>query len=97
MVQGLRLHLPMQGVWFQTFVGDLRSPCLSAKRPGHKQQKQYCNKFNKDFKNGPHQNIYRERKKCNYKANLLVYLSLNIPNSLPCFKYRKTLFYCASL
>ena len=21
-------------------------------------QKQYCNKFNKDFKNGPHQNIY---------------------------------------
>ena len=26
--------------------------CLKAKKP---KQKQYCNKFNKDFKNGPHQ------------------------------------------
>ena len=25
-----------------------------AKEPEHKQQKQYCNKFNKDFKNGQH-------------------------------------------
>ena len=26
-----------------------------AKKPEHKkQQKQYCNKFKKDFKNGPH-------------------------------------------
>ena len=24
-------------------------------------QKQYCNKFNKDFKNGPHQKKNRER------------------------------------
>ena len=31
---------------------------LHASRPKKKQnmkQKQYCNKFNKDFKNGPHQ------------------------------------------
>ena len=29
-------------------------------------QKQYCNKFNKDFKNGPHQkNLKKERKKEN--------------------------------
>ena len=36
-------------------------PCASQPqtRTEHKQQKQYCNKFNKDFKNGPHQN-----KKC---------------------------------
>ena len=26
-------------------------------------QKQYCNKFNKDFKNGPHQkNLYKKKK-----------------------------------
>ena len=25
-----------------------------AKKEEHKQQKKYCNKFNKDFKNGPH-------------------------------------------
>ena len=27
---------------------------LGAKNPKHKKQKQYCNKFKKDFKNGPH-------------------------------------------
>ena len=27
---------------------------LVAKNPKHKKQKQYCNKFKKDFKNGPH-------------------------------------------
>ena len=27
-------------------------------------QKQYCNKFNKDFKNGPHQkNLYKKKRK----------------------------------
>ena len=25
-------------------------------------QKQYCNKFNKDFKNGPHQKIFKKKK-----------------------------------
>ena len=28
--------------------------CLMAKKTEHKQQKQYFNKFIKDFKNGPH-------------------------------------------
>ena len=28
---------------------------LSAKKTKHIKQKRYCNKFNKDFKNGPHQ------------------------------------------
>ena len=51
MVQWLRLHLPMQGVWVQSLVGVLRSHM--ALRQNMK-QKQYCNKFNKDFKNGPH-------------------------------------------
>ena len=31
-------------------------------------QKQYCNKFNKDFKNGPHQ---KKKKKGGYDSNLL--------------------------
>ena len=26
-------------------------------------QKQYCNKFNKDFKNGPHQKIFKKKKR----------------------------------
>ena len=36
----------------QSLVGELRSymPC-GQKNPKHKKQKQYCNKFNKDFKN----------------------------------------------
>ena len=29
--------------------------CLMAKNPKNIKQKQYCNKFNKDFENGPHQ------------------------------------------
>ena len=40
--------IPGQGVRSQTLLG-------SARKPENKQQKPYCNKFNKDFKNGPHQ------------------------------------------
>ena len=32
---------------------------LAAKKPKHKKE-QYCNKFSKDFKNGPHQKKERE-------------------------------------
>ena len=52
-VQWLRLHLPMQGVWVRSLMGELRSymPCSQKKNPNIK-KKQYCNKFNKkDFKN----------------------------------------------
>ena len=28
-------------------------------------QKQYCNKFNKDFKNGPHQKVLKKKRKGN--------------------------------
>ena len=36
-----------------------------ASRPKNQniKQKQYCNKFNKDFKNGPHQKKKKKRKK----------------------------------
>ena len=40
--------IPSQGV---------KIPCASSKNQNIK-QKQYCNKFNESFKNGPHQNIY---------------------------------------
>ena len=54
-VQWLRLCLPVQGLRVQSLVGELRA--LAAKKPKHK-QKQYCNKFNKDFLNGPHKNKF---------------------------------------
>ena len=49
-VQGLRLCLPMQGVRVQSLVGDHMSHSQKTKT----KQKQYCNKFNQSFKNGPH-------------------------------------------
>ena len=50
-VQWLRLRLPMQGVQVQSLVRKLRSH----EKIKHIKQKQYYNKFNKDFKSGPHQ------------------------------------------
>ena len=47
----LKLRLPMQGM----LVEELRSCKPHAKKPKHKKQKQYCNKFNKEFLNGPRQ------------------------------------------
>ena len=45
----------MQGLQIQSLIGELRSHMSQGQQTEHKQQKQYCNKFNKDFKNGPHQ------------------------------------------
>ena len=42
----------MQGVQVQSLVRELRSPLACCQK---NQQKQYCNKFNKNFKNSPHQ------------------------------------------
>ena len=57
-VQWLRLHLPTQSVRF--------NPSLGRKDPIYpkniKNQKQYCNKFNKEVKHGPHQKKKKERK-----------------------------------
>ena len=54
-VQWLRLCLPMQGVWVRSLVGELRSHMPLSQKNQNIKQKQYCNKFNKNFKNGPHQ------------------------------------------
>ena len=53
-VQWLRLPLPMQGVQVPSLVGELRRHLPCGQKPKHKTQKQYCDKFNKDFKNGLH-------------------------------------------
>ena len=54
-VQWLRLRLPMQGVQVQSLDRELRSHMPHHQKTKNIRQKQYCNKFNKDFKNGPHQ------------------------------------------
>ena len=53
-VQHLTLCLPMQWVQVQSLVGETEIPGLTAEKQNIK-QKQYCNRFNKDFRNGPHQ------------------------------------------
>ena len=54
-VQRLGLCPLVQGVWVRSLVRELRSHTAQGqKNPKHKQQKQYYNKFNKDFRNGPH-------------------------------------------
>ena len=53
----------MQGVQVWYLVGSQDPACLMVKISKKKtkrniKQKQYCNKFNKDFKNGPHQESF---------------------------------------
>ena len=54
-VQWLRLHLPMPVVWVPSLTGELRSHTPCSQKNHDIKQIQYCNKFNKDFNNGPHQ------------------------------------------
>ena len=54
-VQWLGLCLPMQGVRVRSLVGELRSHMASQPKNQNRKKKQYCNRFNKGFKNGPHQ------------------------------------------
>ena len=51
--QWLRLGLPTQGVQVQSLVWELEFLILCGQKP-IKHQKQQCNEFNKDTKNGPH-------------------------------------------
>lgn len=51
-VQSLRLHFPMRG-WVQALVQEL-SPYMLPGQNTKKNQKQDCNKFNKESSNGPH-------------------------------------------
>ena len=57
-VQWLRLHLPMQGVGS---IPGWGANIPHALWPKNIKWKQYCKKFNKDFKNGPHKNILKKK------------------------------------
>ena len=46
----------MQEVQVSSLIGELRYHMSLGQKNQNIRQKQYCNKFNKDFKNGPHQN-----------------------------------------
>ena len=50
----------MQGVQVWSLVGELRSHMPSSQKKPIK-QKQYCNKFNKDFKKCPHQKSLKNK------------------------------------
>ena len=53
----------MQSMQVRILVRELRPHMLFGKKKKKKniKQKQYCNKFNKDFKNGPYKkNLYKE-------------------------------------
>ena len=54
-----------------------------AKKPEHKQQKQYYNKFNKDFKNDPRQKkkSFKKRKKKVIKGSNLSFEGFFFGNS----------------
>ena len=54
MVQWLRFHLPMQRMWVRSLIRSKDPTCCEAKNNQDIKQKKYCNKFNKDFKNGPY-------------------------------------------
>ena len=42
------------GVWARALVEEIRSHMPVGQKNQNIRQKQYCNKFNKDFKNAPH-------------------------------------------
>ena len=62
-VQWLRLHVPMQRVQAPGAVPGQRAKIPHASRPKTQNitQKHCCNKFNKDFKNGPHLKKIKEK------------------------------------
>ena len=67
MVPWLRLCLPAQKVRVQSLVGKLKTPHASWPKHQNINQEQCCNRFNEDFKTGPHQkqtkNILQKTKK----------------------------------
>ena len=55
--QQLKLCPPMPGVRLQSLVVELTSHMPRSKKKNQNiKQKRYCDKFNKNFKNHPHQN-----------------------------------------
>ena len=63
--QGLKLHPPIHEEWDGSLVRELGPARLATKHQNIK-YKQYCNKFKKNFKNGPRQ---KKKKKKILKKN----------------------------
>ena len=61
-VQGLDFTFQCRGCRLDPWLGSQDPTCLLARKPEHKQQKQNCNKFNKDFESGPHQKNLKTNK-----------------------------------
>ena len=51
----VKIPLPMQGAWVESVVGEQRFYLPLGQKKQNIKQKQYCNKFTKDFKNSPPQ------------------------------------------
>ena len=60
-VQWLRPHPPLQQVWVWSLVGELRSLIPPGQKTKTKKKKWNCNKLSKDFRNSPHQKIFKRR------------------------------------
>ena len=62
MIQWLGLRLPMQRVRVGSLVEELKSQIPQASPPKNQniKQKQYCNEFNKELKNSPHQKAFKK-------------------------------------
>ena len=52
----------MQGIWVQSLVGEAKITQALGPKTQNIKQKQYCNKFNKDFENDPHQKNLKKKK-----------------------------------
>ena len=61
--QWLRLHVPNAGGVGSIPGRGAKIPCASGPKNQNIKQKQYCNKFNKDFKNGPYQKNLEKKKR----------------------------------
>ena len=59
----VKTSLSNAGGWVRSLVGKLRSHKPRGQKNQGTKQKQYCNKFNKDFKNGSHQKKKNLKKK----------------------------------
>ena len=86
MVQWLKFHLLMQGVWFPSLVWELRSH----RPPGQNtktKQKQYCNKFNNNlnffFKGYRRNEVLRSRPRVHRHTSCSHLLKLMSPQLLP--------------
>ena len=66
--QGLKLQPPIHEEWVGSLVRELGPTCLATKHQNIK-YKQYCNKFKKNFKNGPRQKKKNLKKKFYEKQN----------------------------